>query len=421
VAYLLQAGQKAFQLSAYEEAIGHFKQVVTLLKGLPDTPERARQELALQISLGNALTALKGYAAPEVGQAYSRARQLCHQMGDTPELFPVLTGLQRFYQNQGAAQIAREMGEQLVNLAQNGPEAGQMTSAHMALGGILWFTGEFSAAQAHFEQGIRLYDRQRHPSYVLLYGDDPGVSCLSYTAWALWFLGYPDQALKRSHEALTLAQEMAHPYSLAHALSLAAVFHQFRREERAAHARAEAALTLSAEHGFSYWMSVTTILKGWALVEQEQEEAGLAQMCLGESAWRPLGIEVGRHYLLALLAEAHGKAGQAAEGLRILAEVLPVTSSVGHWWEAELHRIKGELLQVEAEAEGCFGQAIQVARRQGARLLELRAVTSLSRLWQRQGKVKEARQMLAEIYAWFTEGFDTSDLQAAKSLLEELS
>jgi predicted ATPase len=419
IAYLLKAGHRAFQLSANEEAIGHFKQGVALLKSLPDTPERARQELALQIPLGNAFTAIKGYAAPEVGETYSRARQLCQTMGDAPELFSVLSGLQRFYQNRGEAQLAREMGERLVALAQDDADPDHLANAHMALGGILWFTGEFTAAQAHFEKGIAHYERPCHSSYVLLYGDDPGVSCLSYAAWAAWLLGYPDQALEKSHAALALAEELSYPYSLAHALSLSAIFHQFRREAPAVQARAEAALALSTERGFSYWIAVGTMLKGWASVEQGQAEAGLALMRQGESAWRALGIEVGRHYLLALLAESYGKAGQAAEGLRVLAEILPVTSGVGRWWEAELYRLKGKLLPVGAEAEACFGRAIQVARQQGARSLELRAAMSLSRLWQREGKAAEARQTLAEIYSWFTEGFDTADLQAARALLDE--
>jgi predicted ATPase len=421
VAYLLKAGQKALQLSANEEAIGHFNQGVALLKSLPDTPERARQELALQITLGNALTEIKGYAAPEVGEAYGRARQLCQTLGDAPELFSVLSGLQRFYQNRGEAKLARDMGEQLVALAENDADPDHLANAHMALGGILWFTGEFAAAQAHFETGIARYERPCHSSYVLLYGDDPGVACLSYAAWAAWFLGYPDQALEKGHAALALAEELAHPYSLAHALSLSAIFHQFRREAPAAQAQAEAALALSTEHGFPYWISIATILKGWALVEQGQVEAGLAAMRQGESAWRALGIEVGRHYLLALLAEAYGRAGQAAAGLSVLAELLPVTSGVGHWWEAELYRLKGELLPVEAEAEESFVQALQVARRQGARSLELRAALNLGRLWQRNGKVAEARQMLAEIYGWFAEGVGTADLQAARALLEQLS
>jgi DNA-binding SARP family transcriptional activator len=421
VAYLLKAGQKALQLAANEEAIGHFNQGVALLKNLPDTPERARQELALQITLGNALTEIKGYAAPEVGEAYGRARQLCRTLGDAPELFSVLSGLQRFYQNRGEAELARDMGEQLVALAENDADPDHLANAHMALGGILWFTGEFAAAQAHFEKGITHYERPCHSSYVLLYGDDPGVACLSYAAWAAWFLGYPDQASEKSQAALALAEELAHPYSLAHALSLAAIFHQFRREAPAAQARAEAALALSTEHSFPYWISIATILKGWALVEQEQTEAGLAAMRQGESAWRALGVEVGRHYLLALLAEAYGKAGQAAAGLGVLAELLPVTSGVGRWWEAELYRLKGELLPVEAEAEESFVQALQVARRQGARSLELRAALSLGRLWQRHGKAAEARQMLAEICGRFAAGVDTADLQAARALLEQLA
>jgi predicted ATPase/DNA-binding SARP family transcriptional activator len=448
--YLLQAGERARRLSAHKEAIGYFRQGLALLQALPDTPERARRELALQLPLGNALITIEGYAALEVGQAFSRARELCRQLGDTPELFPVLTGLHRFFLVQGKEQMGRELGEQLLNLAREGQDPGLLTEAHRALGVTLWYPGEFVTARSHFEQGIALYDRQRYTASVL-YGEDPGVTCLSYAAWTLWILGYPDQALRRNHEALNLAQELAHPFSLASALAFAAGLHQFRGEGGAARERAEAAMTLSTEQGFPFWLAAGRIVQGWALVEQYpatsegrrpepvegqgQAEGGVTQIRQGLSDWQAMGIEVGRTYYLALLAEAYGKVGQAEEGLSVLDRALAEMSSVGCWWEAELYRLKGELwllvkaeakveVEVEVEAEVCFRRAIEIARQQVARSLELRAVMSLSRLWyslRSQGKTGEARHMLAEVYGWFTEGFDTADLKDARALLEALA
>jgi tetratricopeptide (TPR) repeat protein len=306
----------------------------------------------------------------------------------------------------------------------------------------------------HLEQGTAHYDSQQHRSLAFLYGQDLRVFCQRHAALALWCLGYPDQALKRINDALTLAREFAHPFSLAFALVFAAWLHHFRREEHAARERAEALIVLCSEQGFTLPLALGTIQRGWALAEQGQGEEGIAQMCQALTAWQSTGAELGRPHGLALLAEAYGKVGQAEacpersrrEGLTVLAEALDVAHRNGDCsYEAELYRLKGELLRqkakacpelsrrskggsplgqkakIESEAEECFRQAIEVARRQGARSLELRAVMSLSRLWQSQGKGEEARQMLAEIYAWFTEGFDTADLKEAKALLEELT
>jgi predicted ATPase len=248
----------------------------------------------------------------------------------------------------------------------------------------------------------------------------------------LWCLGYPDQALERSDVALALAQELSHPFSRAWALCFTARFHQFRWERQVTQERAEAAITLSTEQEFPLWVALGTILQGWALFEQGKNEAGIVQMRQGLAAYRNTGMEWDRPYFLALLAEAYGKAGQVEEGLAVLAEALAtVDKSEERRWEAELYRLKGMLtLQskvqgpksyVEKEAEECFHTAIEIARRQSAKSLELRAVMSVSRLWQKQGKKAEARQTLAEIYSWFTEGFDTKDLQEAKALLEELT
>ncbi len=251
--------------------------------------------------------------------------------------------------------------------------------------------------------------------------------CLSYMALALWVRGYPDQALQRSQEALTLAQELSHPQSLVYALFYAALLYQYYREGRATQKRAETVIVLAREQEFTFWVAGGTLLRGWALAEQGQGEDGITQMCQGLAAWRASGAELGRPYFLALVAEGCGKMGPVEEGLTLLAEALAAVHNTGErWCEVELYRLKGELLLARSgedhgEAEACFRQALETARRQGAKSLELRAAMSLSRLWQQQGKGDEARELLAPIYGWFTEGFDTADLQEAKVLLEELS
>jgi predicted ATPase len=301
------------------------------------------------------------------------------------------------------------------------------------------FLGELAAAREHTAQGSALYRLQEHRSHAFLYGGhDPGVCCLSIDALALWHLGYPDQALQRSHEALTLAHKLAHPFSVVFALRWAAIVHQLLRDEQKAQEQAEALIALSSEQGFEHWLAGGTIFRGWVLTEQGQAEAGIAQICQGMAGERATGAEFQRPYHLALLAEAYGTVGQVEEGFTALTEALATVDKTGERvYEAELYRLKGMLTlqqfnvqgskctianpQAEAEAEACFHRAIEVARRQSAKSLELRAATSLARLWQQQGKKEEAHQMLAEIYGWFTEGFDTKDLQEAKALLEELS
>jgi predicted ATPase len=279
------------------------------------------------------------------------------------------------------------------------------------------------------EQGFTLYDpRQLRSPWAWV---DDGMASLSYTASVLWNLGYPDQALKRSREALALAQELSHPYSLGFALFFAAKLHQYRREGQLTQERAEATMTLSTDQGFLYWLAMGTILRGWALAEQGQGEEGIAQTRQGLAVYRATGSELAQPYFLALLAEAYGKGEQVEEGLGVLAEALAMVDRSGErFYEAELYRLKGTLtlqskvqsprFKVQEEAEECFHKAIEIARQQSAKSLELRAVMSLARLWQQQGKAKEAHQMLAEIYSWFTEGFDTKDLQEAKALLDSL-
>jgi predicted ATPase len=407
---------------------------VALLQTLPDTPERAQQELAMQITLGQVLHVTLGQGAAEVEEAYTRAQALCQQLGDTPQLCRVLAGLRRVYLMRGELQKAHELGEHHLRLGQCVPDPSVLLEAHYSLGVTGFWRGEVAHARTHLEQSLTLCSAQHVRFHSFAGETDAGiVFLLGYTAWSLWVLGYPAQALQQSQAALTLARESTDSYSLVFALSIAARVHWFRRETQLAHEWTEAALTLARQQEFPSFAAEEMILQGWALVEQGHGEAGLVQMHQGLEAWRATQAETQRPYWLALLAAAYGQAGQATEGFGALAEALTLVAHTGErWWEAELYRLQGELhVQAgtrpkapegaTAEAEACFQQALAVARRQQAKSLELRVAMSLARLWQHQGKRAEAQALLAPIYNWFTEGFDTTDLQEAKALLAALS
>lgn len=427
VGYYHQAGKRATQRSAHVEAINHLTKGLEVLMTLPDTVERARQELDMQITFGPMLMAVKGQSSPDTKRAYARARELCQQVGETSQLFPVLHGLWRFYMVRAELQTTHELAEQLFTLAQRAQDTALLLEAHRMMGQTLYWFGEMAAAREHFEQGMALYNPQKHRSHAFLYGQDPAVLCRGFAAWDIWMLGYPDRALHGINEALTLAQKLDHPFSLAVALHFVAFLHQYRQEAQAVKESSEALIALSTEKGFPLWLAYGTILLGWARALQGEGAEGIAQMHQGLVAYRGTGAELQRPYNLSLLSEAYGETGQPEEGLKVLVEALALVDKNGErYWEAELHRRMGELLlmklgQKVGEAEECFRKALDTARRQQAKSLELRAATSLSRLWQQQEKHKEARQMLADIYGWFTEGFDTVDLQKAKALLEELA
>jgi class 3 adenylate cyclase/predicted ATPase len=431
IPYWQRAGQQAVERSANIEAISHLAKGIELLKTLPDTLERAEQELSLQMSLGVSLQAIKGQGNPEVEKAYARAQDLCRVIGAPTQLSPVL-GLFRFYFARADLQRAYELAEQLLHLAQNRHDPALLIEAHRGLATALCHLGEQTSARKHFEQGIALYEPQQHSTHAFLYGQDPGVTCLSYLARVLWLLGYPDQALKKSHEALILARGLSHPLSLAIALQYAAVLHQFRREEQLTQEQAGAAIEICTEQKFPFWLAISTVIRGWALAEQGQPD-GVIQMSQGLALQKATGAGIGRSLLLGLLAEGYEKGGQVEEGLTVLTEALAWVHRTGErYCEAELYRRKGELtlkrLRVQGagsrgqeETEVCFQQAVAIARRQSAKSLELRAAMSLARLWQQQGKKDAARQLLVEVYGWFTEGFDTADLKEAKALLDELT
>jgi predicted ATPase len=426
IPYWQRAGQQASDRSAHLEAISHFTTGIELLQTLPETPEHTQQALNLYIALGAALQMAKGLAAPEVEPAYTQARALCQQMGETPQLVPVLFGLWRFYVARPQFQTAQELGGTLLRLAQHADDPALSVIAHYALWMTGFWLGALPAARQHLEESIACYTPDQRRAMVFRIGQDPGVACRAYTAALLWLLGYPDQALARVHDALALAHELSHPFSLAFARCWAAWGFQFRRDAPAVHEHAEAAVALSTEQGFPYWEAQGTSFRGWALAMQGQGEEGIAQVRQGIATWRVTGAVLTVPYFCTLLAEVSDHLGHTADGLQALAEAHTlVEQQEERWWEAEISRLRGVLLlrqtmPQQEEAEACFQQALDVARRQEAKSLELRAAMSLARLWQQQGKRQEAHDLLAPIYNWFTEGFDTADLQEAKALLDVL-
>lgn len=447
VQYRQRAAQNALVRSAHREAIDHLTKTLELLTHLPDTPARAQQELALQILLGVPLTATMGYAAADVERVYSRALELSEQVKDTSQIVQALLGLWVFYYARGDLQTARRLSERCLRETQQARAAEFALDAHNALGDSLLWLGESAAAREQLEHSLALLNQRQHHSYIFYDVTHPGVGCLSHLAWALWQLGYPGQARQRSTEALALARELSHPYSLGYALTFAAALDCFCRDPLPTQERAEAAIELGGEHGFPLWVAMGTILRGWARVGQGAAE--LDQIHGGLAGFEAIGADLGRPAFLALLAESHGKSGQPEAGLRVLADAEAVASKTGErLYEPEIYRLRGELtLQLGAnsarprpsrsgrastlksdlrgalarEAEASFLKALEVARRQGAKSWELRAAISFARLRRGQGKVSEARAILSPIHGWFAEGFDTADLKDAARLLDELA
>jgi predicted ATPase len=414
VTYLYHAGENALRRSAYQEAITHLTMGLEMLETLPETAARAQQELDLRMALGPALMVTKGTVVPEVEQTYARAWALSQQIGETPQRFPALRGLWRLYQDRGELARAQALGTQLLQLAQRTAVPTELLTAHGALGYTWYFLGNYSAAQRYCTQGIALIDPVQQRAQAFHYGGvADGVICLVVAANTLWCLGFPTQAVQRSQDAMALAQGLDHPWSLANAQLFAARLHTHRREASVVQAQVEALLPLTTAQGAPHFVGFGTCLRGWALAMQGQDTVGLEQMRQGLATVLAGGNVLSSSFCLVLLAEAVGYAGHVDEGLRLLAEALTVMEARGRGdMLAEAYRLQGELLLRQAvpdaaQAEVCFQQALTVARRQQAKSWELRAATSLSRLWQCQGKRAAAYDLLAPVYGWFTEGFDT--------------
>jgi DNA-binding winged helix-turn-helix (wHTH) protein/predicted ATPase len=423
VRYMQKAADNALWRYACQEASDWLRRGLALLTTLPETPARVQQELEMQLALGPALIATKGPAGPDVEHTYTRARTLCAQVGETPKLFQALRGLWSCYFNRGALPGARELGEELFGLAQRAAVPTQLLDAHQALGMTLFFLGDYVSAHTHCVQGMTLIDPAAQRAQALYQDAAPAVRCLVTEANTLWCIGYPTQAMRRLQEALALAQALAHPHGLAFAQQWAAVLHHRHREVPAVQAQAEALLALAIAQGFPLFAALGTFWRGWALAMQGQGEAALAQMRQGMAAALDTGTELARPFCLVPFAEAAGHAGQFEEGLRLLTEALTEIEASGQGsLLAEAYRLQGAFLLRQADAvraEACYQQALTVARRQQAKSWELRAAMSLGRLWLQQGKRTEAHHLLAQVYGWFTEGFNTVDLQEADALLNE--
>jgi predicted ATPase len=424
---LQRAGQRALERSAHVEAIGHLTKGLELLGELPDADERASDELALQTALGHALTATRGWSDPRAGKAYIRSVELCQQLGDRALLFRALYCSFQFHTEMPQLKKSIEQGQQLLSLAEQMTDQSLLEVAHYGLGFTLFFRGEFVAARNHLQQGIAANASVRAQSRAFPYGYDPRMPYWFVSACTLWVMGYADQALERARNILALIHEVSHPYSSAVGLYWAAIFYRLRREMPSTREQADALIALSTEQGFTMTSAFGSILRGSVLAEQGASEDALAQIEQGIAAHRASGGALRQTFWLALLAEAHAKAGHFEQALTVLAEALNVVSQTGErWCEAELYRLKGELLlrrddSNAAEAQHCLVHAIEIARNQTAKSFELRATISLARLLAKLGRCDEARAQLAEIYGWFTEGFDTPDLKDAKALLDELS
>jgi DNA-binding winged helix-turn-helix (wHTH) protein/predicted ATPase len=441
VRYLRQAADNAVRRYAFQEALGHVTKGLELLHYWPATPERTQQELLLHMTVLGPLMALKGESAPEVERAYAQIWELHQRLGETVQPFMVVLGLWTVHIVRGEHQKAQALAEQLMERAQDGQDPLCLLWAHHAFGVSLFHRGELIAARAALEKVEMLYNTRQHPRYMF----DPQLAGLSFRTLLQWSMGYPEQALQISREAITWGQQFAHPYSLAFVFAAAAWLHESCREGAAAQERAETLMTLAREHGFAQYERLGVLLRGGALIEQGRYEESIALLRQGIDALRAAGAELGASAWLTRLATAYLRTGRIEEGTVALTEAAETGQRLGERsYEAELCRIKGELAlqkfqvsgskfqvsfplslppdaRATAEAEACFLQAIDLARRQQAKTFELRAAMSLSRLWRRQGKKEEARQLLAEVYNWFTEGFDTTDLKEAQQLLSELT
>ncbi len=429
VPYWRRAGELAAGRSANLEAIAHLSKGLELIETLPDLAARIDQEFALRMAIGGPLIASKGYAAPEVEQTYSRAWALCDRLGRSDELFPVLRGLWNCQLQRGELERAHQLAERLVGLAEEQRAPLRRALARRALGTTLFFLGRFADAARELSEGIAIDDAvaawEDDRADLLLYTERPGVVCRLYSAWAWWFLGCPDRALATIEAGFALGQRLAHDHSLAFALSFGAILHGFRREFAPALARADAALEMASERRLPQWLAAATMCKGFAMVGLGQQVEGIAQLDAGLIAWHATGSRLLDSQWLSFTAEAYARAGRREDALTVLDQAAQGAAATGErHYQAELYRLRGAVLAETgelAEATAWLQRAIETARSQQARSLELRAAVALARLWRDDGKRSQAQDLLGPVYDRFTEGFETPDLKDAKALLDQLA
>ena len=426
VIYLHQAGQQAVRQSANQESVSYYRRGLDILHSLPETSRLLQQEIELQLALAMPTTVIHGYASPETKRVYDRAVELCRKIGETPALFTSLVGLARHFGLAGKINEGMKLSEQLIASAEKAQDDDLVAEACRNMGGCLIGSGRLKEALAIMERGIALYDPSQHERYAYRFGHDPIVPLMGLSSIALWLLGYPEQAQKRSQELSNLVESMVHPTSQGYAFGLMAMHAYLRHDVRGVRDLAEKAIGLGQRRFLPIATAMATPLRGWALAEQGEIEAGIADLVGGATAWRTPGNEHFSPFFLALQAEAFLKAGKPAEGIVALSTAQTIIQNGGdRYWLAELSRLHGELLRFQGEDDGeveaHFLRAMETAKQQQAKSLALRAAMSLARLWQSKGRIQAAQQTLADIYSQFDEGFDSHDLREAKALLQALS
>ena len=427
ITYFTTAGERAVKRGANAEVVRHFRRALELLQRQPETAERSKVELKVLEKLGPALQAVHGFGAPEVERSYLRARDLCERLGEPIELFKALWGLWLNTVGRERFEAARSIIDELFTVAHRLGDRALLLEAHHAMCTTTLWVGDPQTTRKHAEQGMRLYEREQHHSLAFLFGGhDPGVCCCMHTATALWFLGYPDSARECCQKGLAMAREVSHIGSILNELRFQGMINQLCGDVVTVREVAESMSSLSTEHGFPQWLAFGNILNAWALA-QNGGETPTAGLRAAISEYRRAANELYVPYFLALLAATQLTCGELAEGLETVVSALGLTGGKGsRLMDPEFLRLKGELL-IALDRKGCadaeiaFWQAIDIAQRQSSKSWELRATMSMARLWRDQGKRGQAREVLAPIYGWFTEGFDTRDLKQAKALLEELA
>jgi len=428
IAYWHLAGKLSVAKSAVTEAIAQLRRGLGLLEGLTETRERQQLELDIHITLVSALMAGKGYGNPEVVAALERANRLVTETAavGAPVHFSVLYGLWVSTFNIGAIAAALEHADNFLSSAQSQPSSGPLLVGHRILAWSLMRSGDYRTALAHFETAASLYRPDEHRDSAFRYGQDIGVSAFVQLSWALWHCGYPDRSVQAADRALAFSRQLGHAHTLAHAFSFAARAAVFARDVATVHAYANDCVALASEHGFAGWAALGRILQGWPDAQEGQAATGIVRIRDGLAAAEATGTRLNKPLYLTLLAEALALAGKIEEGLAALDDALATAVVSGErGWDAEIRRLRGELTARlpypdPAKAEDSFRTALAIAREQGTRGYELRAATSLARLLHEQGRRGEARDLLAPVYVWFTEGFDTADLKEARTLLSEL-
>jgi class 3 adenylate cyclase/predicted ATPase len=428
VTYWQRAGENATRRSANLEAIGHLTTGLAQLAQLPETPERAKRELALQRLLGQANMAARGYASPGVIRAFSRAREICAAIGDDDSIGPVLFGVWIFGLTAGYQTDAAMTANELLQWAARSGTTRARIAGNLAAGISELHLASLANARTHFDKAIedyRTFAEEQATRLAYEYGVELGAASFGYAAWCLWLLGYPDQALRLGHEALAIVERIQHGYSHSRCLYWNSAFHSYRREWPIVEERAAATIASAQERGLAMVVAVGRIMRGAARAMLDPSDAFVAEIREALATYRATGARLQITYHLVLLAQALAACGRPGEGLAALREASALVEETGERYvEAEIHRVEGNLRLAEngsAEVEAWYLKALEVARAQEARSLELRAATSLARLWGEQGRQQEAVALLAPVYHWFEEGFDTADLQAARTLLDELT